>query len=281
MATSQNNIHEQEIIIRPPSKLAHLNVRELYKYRHMLWSMVWRNIRAQFDDMYLGGFWAVARPLTMVSVFALLKRFSSANMYVSIPYSVYVYSGLIFWFYFLEATTATAASVTQDANLIKKIYFPRLVTPMVPVLSNLYSLGIASIPLIFMMMWHGIYPGLSLFFLPAVLFQCMTLSMGIGMIFASLSLTNRDSERFLGLILYLGIFISPVIFAPDMIPARGRFFYFLNPMAGTLLAFRSCMFSDFPFPVSQWAYSAVFSCVILVIGTIMYRHAEIYFADKL
>jgi len=276
-----NNIHEQEIVIRPPSKLARLNLKELYNYRHMLWSMVWRDIRVKFNEMYLGFFWAVARPLAMVAVFVLLKRFSGANMYVTIPYHVYVYSGLIFWFYFLEAVNATSNSVTKDAGLIKKIYFPRLITPTVPVISNLYSLGIAIIPLIIMMAWLGIYPDWKLMLLPFVLMQCMLLIMGVGTMFATLTIISRDSEKFLGLILYLGLFISPVIYAPDLIPERAQFFFLLNPMAGPLLAFRSCMFSDFPFPLWQWIYSMFFSVLMFIAGTTMYRRAEVYFADKL
>lgn len=272
---------KEEIVIRPPSKLAHLNLKELYKFRHLLWSMVWRDIRVQFDEMYLGFFWAVSRPLAMVIIFTLLRRFSNANMYVTIPYSVYVYSGLIYWYYFLDATNTTTRSITKDATLIKKVYFPRLIIPMASVLSSLHGLGLAIIPLVLMMIWHGLYPGLNLVFLPLVILQGVFLSMGVGTIFASLSLTNRDAEKFLNLILYAGLFVSPVIFSPDLIPQRAQLIYFLNPIAGTLLAFRSCIFNDFSFPLWQWAYSVVFSFLILFVGTTMFRRAEVYFADKL
>jgi lipopolysaccharide transport system permease protein len=277
----EDEIHEQETIIRPKSGLTHIDFSELHKCRHMIWSMVWKNIRVQFDDMYLGVFWATARPLTMLLVFALFKRFSKANMYVSITYSVYVYSGLILWYYFLEATNSTSRSVARDVVLIKKIYFPRIILPMVPVISGLYSLFIAMIPLIIMMIWYGIYPGWRLMLLPLVMLQCMILSMGVGTMFASFSIISRDADRFLGLILYVGLFVSPVIFAPDMIPHKAHFIFFLNPAAATLLAFRSCLFYDFPFPYAQWVISVVSSTGIFILGTIMYRHAETYFTDKL
>ena len=277
----KSNTTKEETIIRPPSKVVRLDLRELYKYRHMLWSMVWRDIRLQFDEIYLGFFWAVARPLAMVLIFTLLKRFSNANMSETISYPLYAFSGLIFWFYFLEATTATMKSVSKDAGLIKKIYFPRLITPIVPTISNLSTLGLAMIPLLIMMIWNGVYPGWRVIFLPLVIFQCLLLIMGVGTMFASLSLTNKDFEKFLNLVLYLGLFISPVIYSPEMIPSKAQVIYFLNPMAGTLLAFRSCMFNDFPFPFLQWGYSVAFSFVILIVGTTMYRRAEVYFADKL
>lgn len=276
-----NNIHEKEIIIRPPSGLAHLNVRELIKYRHMLRSMVWRDIRMQFDDMYFGFFWAVARPLAMVTIFTLLKRATNANMYVNISYSLYVYSGLILWYFFLETSMATTRSVMKDIGLIKKIYYPRLITPIVPNISGFYTLCIAIIPLVVMMVWHGVYPGWRILLLPLILLQCMILSLGVGTLFASLSLIKNDFERLLSLILYLGLFVSPVIFAPDIISARAQIIFFLNPMAGTLLAFRSCMFLGFPFPLWQFIYSCFFAIFILIVGTTMFRRAEIYFADKL
>lgn len=272
---------EKELIIRPPSSSVRLDLMEFYRYRHMLWSLVWRDIRVQFDEMYLGFVWAVARPLLMVTIFALFRRFSGANTYVSIPYPVYVYSGLILWFYFLEATSASSTCLQKDAGLISKIYFPRLITPIVPILASLYSFGLAMMPLAVMMLWQGVYPSWRLVLLPGVLLQCMLLILGVGTMFASLSLTNRDFEKLLGHILYLGLFVSPVIFSPDLVPSAGRLFYFLNPMAGTLLAFRSCLFGGFPFPLWQFLYSVVCSLVFLVIGVSMYQRAEASFVDRL
>ena len=98
--TSPAGIQKEETIIRPPSKITFLNLRELYEFRHMLWGMVRRDIKIKYSELSLGIFWAVARPLIMLLVFILIKRFSHANMYVTITYSVYVYSGLILWFYF-------------------------------------------------------------------------------------------------------------------------------------------------------------------------------------
>jgi lipopolysaccharide transport system permease protein len=243
--------------------------------------MIWKKIRLDFDDMYLGFFWAIARPLAMVAIFVFVRDFSGANMHVTISYPLYLYSGLILWFHFRDATMATARSVMRDAGLIKKIYYPRLITPIVPSISQLYTLAFAMIVLVLMMLWYGVYPGWRIIFLPLALLQCTILILGIGMIFACLILIKSDFERFLNLGLYLGLFVSPVIFAPEMIPQRGRVIYFLNPMAGTLLAFRSSLFHDFPFPVWQFTYSVVTTVLLLVVGIKMFRKAEIYFADKL
>ncbi len=277
----KSNIHEQAIVIHPPSGPVHIDFRELYEYRHMLWSMIKKSVRVQFSELYLNIIWAFARPLLMLIVFIFIKNYSGADMHVAISFPLYLYSGLIFWLYFIEATNATAKSVERDAELMKKIYFPRLITPIVPLVANLYSFGVSAIPLAIMMVWQGHYPGWHVMLLPLVLLQCMFLILGVGTMFASFAILSKDAERFLKLILYVGLFLSPVIYSPDKIAAKGQFIYFLNPMAATLVAFRSCLFSGLPFPLWKWLYSVVCSLVILLAGVRMYRRAEMYFADRL
>ena len=272
---------EEEVLIRPVSKLKDLSLRDLYKYRHILWRMVYREIRLTYDNLSLGFFWSAALPLTMMFTFVILKRFSRANMFETVPYSIYAYSGLIMWFNFREACAKTMYSVGKDSNLIKKVYFPRLYLPMVPIIAAYYNLALAAVPLVIMMLVTGLYPGFRILLLPVVLFQYSLLVFGIGTIFTTLSLIKKDFERLLILVLYVGLFISPVIYAPDMIPAKVRSIYLLNPMAGTLLAFRSCLFYDFPFPFWLFMYSSLVSVIFLIVGTIMFKKAEIYFADKL
>lgn len=276
-----SQVRVPEIVIKPPSKSLRIDLREIYKYRNLIWNLVWRDIRIQFDEMYLGVTWAIARPLLMVTIFALFRKFSGANLHVPIPYAVYLYSGLILWFYFLETTTITSKSIQKNASLITKIYFPRAINVIVPVIAGLYSLGIAIIPLFCMMIWQEVYPGWRIVLLPLVLGQCMLLVLAVGTIFASLSLESKDFDKLLSQILYIGLYISPVIFAPGLIPSAARTIYFLNPIAGTLLAFRSCLFDDFPFPWWQWIYSSIATLLLLAIGTVIYKRVEAFIADKL
>jgi lipopolysaccharide transport system permease protein len=274
-------IHSQEIVIKPPSNSLHFDFQEIYKYRYLIWNFVWRDIRLQFDEMYLGAIWATARPLLMVTLFTLFRDLSGANLHVHIPYAIYVYSGLIFWFYFIEATSATSQAIQKNAGLITKIYFPRIINLIVPAIASLYGLGIAMLPLFCMTIWQGVYPGWRVVLLPAVLLQCMLLVLGVGTIFAVLSLQSKDFDKLLSQIFYIGLYISPVIFAPELIPHKARFIYFLNPMAGTLLAFRSCLFNEFAFPVWQWIYSIGATLILMSIGLVTYQKMEAFLADKL
>jgi homopolymeric O-antigen transport system permease protein len=270
-----------EIVIRPASDLLRFDVREFWRYRQMLRAMVWRNVRLQFDEMYLGVVWACLRPLLYVAVFVAFKNLSSADTRVEIPYPLYVYSGLILWYYFVESATDSAGSVKLDAYLLTKVYYPRLITPLVPVIANVVTLGIAMAPLLGMMAWYGTIPSWRILLLPIVLLQLMALSMGVGMVVAANTLSNRDWERVMSFTLYLGLFVSPVIYAPEMIPERVRALYFLNPTAGSLLAFRAALFASPTFPFWQWVYSLVCSLAVFALGVRVYRRAEAEMADHL
>jgi lipopolysaccharide transport system permease protein len=279
-----NNLKEHgdtELVIRPPSGFGKFDPLEYYRYRHMLISLVLRDIKSQFDEMHLGVVWAILRPLAVAVVFALFKSFSGANTYVHVPYPIFVYSGLIFWYYFTDATMQTAGSVRKDATIISKIYFPRLIIPMVPILSNLTGLAIAMVPLLMMMAWYQMLPGVAVLLLPLVLLQCMALAFGVGTLFAALTINNRDLEQFLSFLMYIGLFVSCVLFVPEMVPEWARPFVLANPMTGTLQALRACLFESFDFPVRLWSYSVVVTVITVLIGGLAFRRAEATFVDKL
>lgn len=270
-----------EIVIRPPTNGVHLDLREFVKFRHTIWQLILRDIKVEFTGLYLNFVWSVARPLLMVFVFTVFRNLSSANTGVAIPYAVYVYSGLVLWFFFVDATNEASSSIRKDAGLIKKIYFPRLVPPIVTIGAKFAELLIAAIPFVALMIWYDLSPNWKIVLLPAVLFQCTLLILGVGTAFAALSLRRRDWEKFLALVLYVGLFASPVIYAPDMIPERLKMVYSVNPMAGALVAFRSCLIADVEFPYQEWIYSAAFSVSALLVGLRMYRSAEAEFLDAL
>lgn len=271
----------KEIIIRPPRAFTLVSLHELWTYRTLLHSMVRRRLKAEFNQQYLAYVWPVFRPLLMVLLFSLFRNLSEARMGVSIPYPVYVYSGLILWFMFTEAVLEASKSIKQNAGLIKKVYFPKILSPLAAVITNLTIFAISIIPLAGMMIWYGVYPGWHIILLPIVLLQVLLLAFGIGCIFASLGLENNDWDRFLGFVLYIGIFVSPVIYAPAMLPEGSHFFYSLNPMVGLLMAFRSALFSEFPLPLNEWLFSSIFVVIIAMIGLTVFQRAEKHFVDRL
>ncbi len=272
---------QHETIIRPPDQAGWPPVTELWAYRGLLRSLVARQVKLDYRELSLGLFWALARPLTMLAIFTLFKRYSAARTGVSVPYPIYLYSGLIFWFFFTDATTGAANAIQRDVGLIRKIYFPRLISPLISLFSQLVPLAIAALPLVVLMIAFGTPPSWRLILLPLVLLQCALLILGLGGLFSALSLQSKDWQRLLGLCLYVGIFLSPVIYAPAMLPDAVQPLLQLNPMSGTLMAIRACLMEAVPFPLMPWLYALAVSLAMFLIGGFMFQRAESAFVDRL
>lgn len=276
-----SHLNPYEVVIKPPTSSRLVDIQELIRFRGLLWSMSRRQVKAEFGDLHLGIFWVLARPLLMTVIFVFFRQVTNANTGVSVPYAAYLYSGLILWFFFTESVSRAAASIGTDGALMQKVYFPRLLSPLSGILAQLSGLAIASAPLFLLMIYYGLAPGWNLMLLPVVLLQTMLLAFGTGCLFAALITLSRDWERLLSLLLYIGLFVSPVIFAPDMLPKVAQHIHMLNPMSGALLGFRAALFSDYALPVYAWLYSLAFSGVLGLAGVYAFQRAERTFMDRI
>lgn len=274
-------IFSSETVIRPSAIPFNVQLREMWQYRHLFMALVWRNVRIEFDAMRLGSLWAVSRPLLFAAVFGFFRHLSGANTYVDVPYVPYVYSGLLLWTYFSDAATNAASAVRMDVALLSKIYYPRLLTPLVPTISNLVTLLIGIVPLFIIMAWTEVHPGWSILFLPIVILPCIIFALGLGLLVSALSIEDRDWERVLAFGLTIGLWIAPVIYSPEMIPDGIREIYHLNPMSGALLGFRAVLFDSLPFPAWEWTYSLVSSCAVFALGVRVFRRTELRLIDRL
>lgn len=271
----------EEIVIRPPGAFSSLDWRELWRYRGTLARKIKQRVRIQYDDMLFGFLWAVARPLIMVFVFWAFRGLANAQMGVTIPYPLYLYSGLVVWFFFTDAVTAVAMSLQRDAGIIQKVYFPRLLSPLSHLLSETYNLLLAAVPLAIMMVLWGEPPGWRLLLLPMVLAQLLLLCLGVGMIFSALALRSRDWERLMKFALYVGLWVSPVIYSVDRIPGNYQLLYLFNPMSGTLLGMRSTLFGHFEFPWGSWLHALGFSLLLIIAGLLAFQRSQRFLADRI
>lgn len=270
-----------EIVIRPLRNKPFSDFVETYRYRGLVASMVLRQFKLQFAGSFLGALWIIARPLTMLGLFTAFRHLSNAQVGVTLPYPVFLYSGLILWFFFLAGVEASSGALERDSGLIRKVYFPRLVSPLSSVLSETLSFVIAALPLAVIMVSFGLAPGWAILALPALLLQMILLMVGLGAVFSVLSLQGGDWRRGLGLVLYAGLFLSPVIYAPDMLPGAARHYYQFNPLVGPLMAFRAMLVDGVTFPVWEWVYSWVFSIVMFVVGMSAFHRFERDMLDRL
>src|SRR5262245_16977205 len=157
---SPSSSHDETVTeIRPVAPGFGVVLLELWQFRHLLLALVWRDVRVEFDASRLGSAWAIARPLLFTLVFVLFRGFSDANTHVDLPYALYVFSGLVLWMYFLDAATSAAGAIRVDSALMTKVYYPRLLTPLVPVVASLVNVVIGFVPLVAMMVWFGVRPG--------------------------------------------------------------------------------------------------------------------------
>jgi lipopolysaccharide transport system permease protein len=278
---SMERILTTEVVIRPSIESAGVQLRELWHYRHLFMALVWRNVRVEFDATRLGAAWAVARPLLFAAVFAFFRTLSGANTHVEIPYWLYVYSGLLLWTYFTDTATNVAGAVRVDAALLTKVYYPRLLTPLVPTVAGLLTVAVGMVPLAIMMLWTGMRPGWTILLLPLVLIPCILSALGLGLLVSALSIENRDWERVLAYGMTIALWLSPVIYAPEMIPHGFIDVFHLNPMSGILMSFRAALFADVSMPAWEWVYSAVASVVLLLIGLWAFRKTELRMVDRL
>jgi len=268
-----------DIIIRPHTG-RFVDWRSLLTHRATFLALVRREIHRNAGSFALGALWVIARPLAMLLIFVFLKNRSGAALgSEGIPYALYLYSGLVFWFTFADSASAAAGSTHSNAGVIAKIYFPRLYAPLAASLAQFYRLAYGLLPLVPMMVWFEIRPGPTLLLLPFVLLQAVVLAFAVGTCFAVLSVARRDWEQVLGLLLYLGTFASPIIYSAEILPAAWRWVFELNPMVGTLGALRACLF-DGVLPLS-WLYSVIVTAGGGLLAMFLFSRAEATLLDEL
>lgn len=257
----------EEIIIRPIGGSEHIDPRNLWNFRQLYASMVWRDVRVKYDAMHLGFFWATARPLLMVVVIMIFRGGHTGEVAAGLPFPLFLYLGLVFWFYLADSVSEAAGAIQRDAGLVSKVFYPRLISPLVAVTANLVDLLAGLVPVVGFMLYFRIAPDWMLLWLPVVTLVIALLAFGGGLVFSLLILHFRDFERILGLLLYLGLFASPVFHMMEGLPEVYRPYALLNPASGVLMAVRACFAGDSGgFPYHAFGISIGAALLLLGLG---------------
>ncbi|MDX9861164.1 MAG: ABC transporter permease [Rhodospirillales bacterium] len=274
-------LEEADTVIRPQSNSLIEILNELIRHRGIFFNLLSRDLRRQYVDLRLGFLWVFSQPLVMTLIFALFRRGSGATIITDIPYSLYLLSGFVFWFIWVDACRVTASADRINAGLISKVFFPRLYSPLSAAASKMVGYGIGLAPIFVLQAYLGIRPSWTLVMLPFIVAQGLLLAFAIGLVFATLFIYGRDWDRVQGQILYLGLFVSPVIYSVRSIPEAFRTIYMLNPIVGTLDAFRASLTGLPDFPWGAWGYSWVVTLALLAVSTILFKRAEARLLDEL
>lgn len=240
-----------------------------------------REWQRQFVELQLGWLWVFARPLLMVAIFVMLKRGANASIYLHVPYPLFLYIGLIVWFVWVEAVSSVATSGRLNSALMSKVYFPRLYSPLSQAASSGIRLVIGLAPVVALLAYFGLAPGWQIVLLPVLMVQVVLLAFAVGVIFGILSIDNNDWNNARSLVLYIGLFVSPIAYPPDMIPEGFRALHMINPMVGIVEGFRSALMGGYAFPSMAWLVSLAGTVLLAVLAVTLFNRTEARMLDAL
>jgi lipopolysaccharide transport system permease protein len=265
-------------IIRPSSGFPTLDLPALWEYRELLYFLTWRDVKVRYKQTALGAAWAVIQPLFTMVVFSLFFGHLAKIPSDGVPYPLFSYAALLPWTYFAFALGGASNSLVGSANLISKVYFPRLVIPISSVLAGLLDFAIAFVVLIALMLWYGAYPTPAIALLPFFLLLSLVTALGVGLWLSALNVQYRDVRYVIPFLTQAWLFLTPVAYPSSLLDEPWRTLYGLNPMVGVVEGFRWALLGTNP-PGPMIAVSALVSVILLMTGALYFRRMERTFAD--
>ena len=271
---------EQITLIKPLRGWVSLGLDEVWRYRELLFFFIWRDIKVRYKQTLLGAAWAILQPLFTMVVFSIFFGRLAKIPSDGIPYPIFSYAGLLPWTFFATGLTNGANSVVRDANLVKRVYFPRLITPISAVVGGLPDFFLAFLVLIGMMIYYGLFPtAASLLLLPLCLLLALTTSMGVGLWLSALNAEYRDVRYVVPFLTQFWMYATPVVYPSSLLEEPWRTLYGLNPMVSVVEGFRWSLLGQGETVSLMFALSAVASLALLVSGAYFFRRMERRFAD--
>jgi len=281
MTVNQNN--SQITYLRPAKGLAALNLRDLWDYRELIYFLTWRDIKVRYKQTILGFSWVILQPLVNTLVFTFLFGNLLNVDSNGLPYPIFAFVAILPWNYFASSLSRSSTTLVGSANLISKVFFPRMVIPMSGVISGLVDFAVSLIVLVVMMIVYNITPTLNTLYLPLFLILAMATALGFGLWLSALNVRFRDINQIVPFLIEIWKYITPVIYASTLIPEKYRFLMGFNPMTGVVEGFRWALLGNYMTdawnPGLIFAISIGITLVVLVSGVIFFRNTERTFAD--
>ncbi len=266
-------------IIQPSKGWVSLKLKELWEYRELLYFLTWRDIKVRYKQTALGAAWAIIQPFFTMIVFSLFFGNLAKIPSDGIPYPIFAYAALVPWTFFANGLGQASNSLVGSANLIKKVYFPRLAVPISTVLSGVVDFALAFVVLLGMMLWFGIVPTLAILWLPIFLLLALVTSLGVGLWLSAMNVQFRDVRYVVPFLTQFWLFATPIAYPSSLLPEAWRTVYALNPMVGVVEGFRWALLGTNTAPGPMIVVSSVAALAILVSGAFYFRRMEKTFAD--
>ncbi len=268
-----------EIVIRPTKGWASLKLGDVWDYRELLYFLVWRDIKVRYKQTALGIAWAVIQPFFSMVVFSIFFGRLAKMPSDGVPYPIFSYVGLVPWNFFANGLSQSSNSLVESANLIRKVYFPRLTIPIATVLGGVVDFAISFVVLLGMMVWYGIYPTERVVWLPLFLLLAFVTALAVGLWLSVLNVEYRDVRYTIPFITQFWMFATPVVYPSSLLSEPWRTIYGLNPMVGVVEGFRWALLGTNTAPGPTILVSAAAALILLVGGALYFRRMEQTFAD--
>ena len=268
-----------QTIIESKSGWQFIDWKELGEYKDLFYFLVWRDIKVLYKQTVLGFAWAVINPVFSMIVFSIVFGRLAQIPSEGVPYPIFSFAALVPWTYFSSAMSGSTQSLIGNQSMLTKVYFPRLVIPMTPVLAKLVDFGIVFVILLLMMAGFSILPTWNVIFLPWLIVLMILTAAGVGMWLSALAIQYRDVRFAIPFIAQLLMYAAPVVWPASLVPEQLRLLYGLYPMAGVIEGFRSALLGTNPMPWDLILPGTLSAVVIAISGAFYFRRLERIFAD--
>jgi len=265
--------------IEPSKAWVSLRLGELWEYRELVYFLTWRDIKVRYKQTVLGAAWAIIQPLFSMLIFSLFFGRLAKIPSDGIPYPLFSFAALVPWTFFANGLNQSSNSLVASANLIKKVYFPRLTIPVAAVLAGVVDFALAFIVLLGMIALYGVAPTINMLWTPLFLLLALVTSLGVGLWLSALNVQYRDVRYIVPFVTQVWMFSTPIAYPASLLSEPWRTIYGFNPMVGVVEGFRWALLGTNTAPGATIAVSSLAALVILVSGAFYFRHMEKTFAD--
>lgn len=272
---------ERPVVVRiqPSTGWAPLELGELWRYRELLYFLIWRDVKVRYKQTFLGVGWAILQPVATMIVFSLFFGGLAGVPSDGIPYPLFSFAALVPWTFFAQGLLQSANSLVTNQNLITKVWFPRLAIPVSTVLAGAVDFALAFLVLLGLMLYYGITPTVQVVWLPLLLLLALISSLGVGLWLSALNVQFRDVRYLVPFITQLWLFATPIAYPGSLLEEPWRTLYGINPMAGVVEGFRWALLGTDTAPGPMLAVSTAVALALLASGAFYFRRTERTFAD--
>ena len=269
---------EPLVVIQPSKRWSLLNLKDIWAYRELLFFLTWRDVKVRYKQTALGAAWAILQPLFMMIIFTIFFGRLAAVDSSGIPYPLFALAGLVPWTFFANSITASGNSLVGSANLITKVYFPRLIVPAAAMLAGLVDFVLAFGMLCLLMLYYRVTLTVQVLFLPVLVLLTALFGLGVGTWMSALNVKYRDVRFALPFVIQLWLFVSSVILPSTSVPQKWRWILLLNPMSGIIEGYRAALFG-LPFDWTALGMASVLTIAVLLYAIYAFGRVERSFAD--